>query len=133
MASAWRSLAIGLLGVVIGMVILSSATAAGKQIVLGKLHTYIRLASIEPFHSLTTVSKCPPGAVAITGGIDFNTGSPNVSIPWNGPLVGSRNLVDAGPGRYGPPTAWRARVIDNAPIAGYSYAVGVVCATLENN
>jgi len=136
-SSIWRSAAIGLLGVVIGMVILSTAVAQsgplGKQVVLGKLHTYVRPASISPLHTLETVSKCPPGAVAITGGIDFDNGSPTVSVPWNGPLVGSKNLIDAGPGRFGPPTAWRARVIDLSPTQGYSYAVGVVCASLELN
>jgi len=135
--SVWRSAAIGLLGVVVGMVILSTAVArsgpAGKQTVLGELHTYVRLASISPLHALETVSKCPPGSVAIAGGIDFDTGTPNVLVPWNGPLVGTKNLVDAGPGRFGPPTDWRARVIDLSPTQGYSYAVGVVCARLEQN
>jgi hypothetical protein len=134
-AAIWRTATVLLLGVVIGMAVLSSAVAGtmGKQTILGKLHTYVRPASISPLHSLETVSKCPPGSVAITGGIDFDTGSPNVLIPWNGPLVGSHNLIDAGPGRFGPPTAWRARVIDLSPTQGYSYAVAVVCASLEHN
>ena len=61
------------------------------------------------------------------GGVDFISGDPDVTVPYNGPLVRNDNLVAANPGSNPAARSWRVRVENNSG-SGYDYSVGAICS-----
>ena len=129
-AWVWRAATIGLLGTLIGMVIMSGADAgSGETKVLKPPKVVVEeglLGGGDGTDENHTID-CPKKWKAIAGGIDFQSQDPDVSIPWNGPLVKNDNLIAAGEGTFGLGRKWRIR-IENEGVSAYNYAVAAVCA-----
>lgn len=135
--AAWRTLAVGLVGVLIGTLVLSQAFGRGGGGTLsGKLHVDVKPASLSPTNprELTTVMKCPKGQVALSGGVEFQDPSAanQVRVTTNAPMIGTNgSLATAGPGLAPAPRAWQVHVINQNLTRGVEYDVGVVCANVK--
>src|SRR5690242_11091960 len=134
---AWRTLAVGLIGVLIGTLIITSAFGkqGGGGTLSGKTHVDVKIASLSPTNPshLTTLMKCPEGNVALGGGVDFQNPDAQVKVTTNGPVIGTGgDLLQAGPGLAPAARAWKVHVINQSdPPTGYTYAVGIVCANVK--
>ena len=125
----WRAAAIGLLGVLVAFVALNPADAGPRKTrVLKPTKTIIAEGSVASGAGQddVTIAECPPGWQVTGGGVDFQSTDPDVTIPYNGPLVDDDNLVAASAGRNPAGTAWRVRV-ENNNTGGYTYSVGAIC------
>jgi len=129
-AWVWRAATIGLLGTLIGMVIMSGADAGSNQVSVLKPPKIVvedgEVAGGNGNDAVTT-AKCPKGWKVTGGGVDFQSGDPEVSVPYNGPLPRNDNLVAAGEGQHPGARKWRVRV-ENESVSGWTYSVGAICA-----
>jgi hypothetical protein len=131
-ASIWRTAAIGLLGLAIGLTVRTRADAgSGTVMALSKTKVVVRDGSVAGGvgQDSTTIAKCPKGYLATGGGVDFQSSDPGVTVPYNGPLVDNDNLVAAGAGTFKGGRKWRVRV-ENDSVSSYTYSVGAVCSKL---
>jgi hypothetical protein len=131
-ASIWRAAAIGLLGLAIGLTVMTGANAGSGDVkVLSKTKVAVSDGSVPggAGQDSTTIAKCPKGYLATGGGIDFQSTDPAVTVPYNGPLVENDNLVAAGAGTFKGGRKWRVRV-ENDSAGSYTYSVGAVCSKL---
>ena len=131
-ASVWRAAAIGLLGLAIGLTVMTGADAGpGDVKALSKTKVVVVDDSVASGsgEDSTTIATCPKGYLATGGGIDFQSTDPAVTTPYNGPLVQNDNLVAAGDGTYKGGRKWRVRVENDSGNA-FTYSVGVVCSKL---
>jgi hypothetical protein len=138
--ATWRTLAVGLLGIVIGALALAPAFGKGGGGTLsGKTHVDVKLGSSSPTgptQSQTTTMKCPQGNIAVGGGIEFEDPNAQVKVTTNGPTTGKfGSIFGAGPGLQPSPKGWTVHVINQSLISSaprnYDYAVGVVCANVK--
>ena len=131
-ASIWRAAAIGLLGLAIGLTVMSGADAgSGTVKALSKTKVVVEDDSVAGGvgQDTTTVVTCPKKYQVTGGGIDFQSADPSVTVPFNGPLVDNDNLVAAGEGTYKGGRKWRVSV-ENDSGSGYTYSVGAICSKL---
>ena len=129
-ANLWRVVAIGALGALIAMIALSPADAGQtKTKVLKPTKVVIAEGEVGSGNGADddTVARCPTGWLATGGGVDFGEDDPDVTVPYNGPLVQNDNLVAASPGLNPPAKAWRVHV-ENNDTGSYTYSVGVICS-----
>jgi hypothetical protein len=129
-SSFWRTAAVAILGVLIGAIVLSSASAGSKKTVLGKTHTYIEGGSVSGVGDSEQVSiPCPSGEKATGGGVNFVSNNPSATIVWDEPLVKGDNLTAASDGKNPAANGWAVRVVSSS--AGTTtFEVGAVCAKL---
>ena len=128
-ASLWRAAAIGALGVLIAMLAFNPADAGpSKTKVLKPTKVFVAEGEVAggAGSDETTVARCPKGWQVTGGGIDFGSGDPDVTVPYNGPLVQNDNLVAASVGQNPGARAWRVRVENNGG-SSWTYAVGAIC------
>jgi hypothetical protein len=126
----WRLLAIGLLGGIIGIIALTPADAGQKRTkVLKPTKVFVEEGTVAggAGQDATTTATCPQGWQVTGGGVDFISGDPDVTVPYNGPLVRNDNLVAANPGSNPAARSWRVRVENNSG-SGYDYSVGAICS-----
>ena len=125
----WRIAAVGLLGALVAMMVLNPADAGPRKTKVLK-PTKVIVAEGEVAGGAgqddVTIAECPTGWQVTGGGVDFQSSDPDVTVPWNGPLVRGDNLVAANAGRNPAGTAWRVRVENNG-VSGYTYSVGAIC------
>lgn len=128
--NVWRIAAVCMLGALLGMLALNPADAGQRKTkVLKPTKVIVAEGSVAggAGQDAVTVAACPAGWQVTGGGVDFVSGDPDVTVPYNGPLVDNDNLVAADPGRNPAGTAWRVRVENNSG-SGYTYSVGAICS-----
>jgi hypothetical protein len=129
-ASLWRIAAVGLLGALIGIMVLKPADAGQpKTKVLKPTKVIVAEGSVAggAGNDDVTTATCPAGWQVTGGGVDFVSSDPDVTIPYNGPLVRGDNLVAADAGTNPAAKAWRVRVENNSG-SGWDYSVGAICS-----
>jgi hypothetical protein len=126
----WRMAAVGILGVLIGVIILAPASAGSKKTVLGKTHTYIEGGSVSGVGDTDPVFvNCPSGEKAVGGGVSFVNDDPSAKITWDEPLVKGDNLVAASNGKNPAANGWGVNVVSTSG-STTTFKVGAVCAKL---